>query len=148
MKKVLFVFLAAVLGASGCATVGGYGSLPAVVASNAALPYQILAAGQVGGMAPPYGYGAVPVCRLQDLQGLPAVSQPVLVRVPKSRGHRVADIVGAAAVVGGIAYINTGYDWRAGAVGAGTGAGGGLLWANHEPDSLCLYLPVPPPAKP
>jgi len=142
MKKVLFMILAVM--ASGCATVG---SLPYVVASNAALPYQILAASQVGsaygqqfyGMP---GHGNIPVCRLQDLHGLPAVSQPVIVRVDKTRKHRTADIVGAAVVGAGLGGLSAG--WQGAAYGGAAGAGGGLLYSNHEQD-LCLYLPAPTP---
>ena len=129
-----------------CATFGG--SLPYVVASNAALPYQVLVAGQAGQPfygAPygyGYGYGQVPLCRLQDLQGLPAVSQPVLVRVDKSRGHRTADIVGGCAVGGGLGGLSGG--WQGAAYGCSVGAGGGLLVSNHEQE-LCLYVPAPSP---
>ncbi|MBI2003557.1 MAG: hypothetical protein HYS78_01055 [Parcubacteria group bacterium] len=138
--KQFFVSIAVVVwavAASGCATGG---SLPYVVASNAALPYQILAAGGWPYYYGVAGYGNVPVCRLQDLQGLPTVSQPVLVRVDKSRGHRVADIVGGCAVVGGLAGLSG--DWQGATYGCATGAGGGLLVSNHEQE-LCLYLPVP-----
>ena len=142
MKK-FFISLPVVLltvAGQACATVG---SLPYVVASNAALPYQVLAAGQA---VQPYGYGSgytnVPVCRLQDLQGLPLVSQPVLVRVDKSRGHRTADIVGGCAVGGGLAGFSGG--WQGAAYGCTAGAGGGLLVSNHEQE-LCLYLPASKP---
>ncbi len=147
---VTVVVLAAASG--GCASVGytgltglsvpGYEAAP-VTAANAAMPYQILAAGQQGWSpyGQQFGYANVPVCRLQDLQGLPPVNQPVLVRVDKTRGHKVADILGAATVVGGIAYLNSGYSWQAAMAGGATGGGGGLLWTNHEQD-LCLLLPV------
>lgn len=134
------------LASQACASgFGGYGSLPVVVASNAALPYQILAAGQAvqsfyGGA--PYGYGTVPVCRLQDLQGLPPVSQPVIVRVDKTQGHRTADIVGAAVVGAGLGGWSAG--WQGAAYGAAVGGGGGLLVSNHEYD-YCLYLPAAKP---
>lgn len=143
MKKLFGSLVVVVSAAAGqaCATLGG--SLPYVVASNAALPYQILAAGQVGAaMVPVYGYGVVPVCRLQDLQGLPPVSQPVIVRVDKSRGHRIANIVGAAVVGVGLGGLSAGL--RGAAYGSAAGGGGGLLYSNYERD-LCLYLPLPAP---
>lgn len=131
------------LASQACASgFGGYGSLPVVVAANAAMPYQILAAGQAGAMVPVYGYGAVPVCRLQDLQGLPAVSQPVVVRVDKTRGHRTADIVGAAVIGAGLGGLSAG--WQGAAYGSAAGGGGGLLYSNHEQE-LCLYMPAARP---
>ena len=146
MKK-LFISLAVVVLAvtsQGCATM----SLPAVVASNAALPYQILAAGQVGSMygqslyGAPYGVGNIPVCRLQDLKGLPAVSQPVIVRVDKSKRHQTKDVVGGCIVGAGLGGLSGGGD---GALyGCAAGGGGGLLVSNHEYD-YCLYLPAPKP---
>lgn len=156
MKRVLFTFLLAVMvvASQACATVGGYGiGLPgyeaaAVMAANAALPYQILAAGQVGqpfyGGAP-YGYSNVPVCRAQDLVGLPpiSVSQPVIVRMDKSKRHQAKDIFGGAAIGAGLGWFNGG-SVKAVAVGAGAGAGGGLLVSNHEQE-LCLLLPVKAP---
>lgn len=155
MRKVLFMIFGILLAglSQACASAGYTGltglSVPGfeaagVVAGNQTMVASI--AGQQGWLAygQQFGYPNVPICRLQDLVGLPPINvvQPVLVRVPKSRGHRAADILGAATVVGGIAYINTGYDLRSAAVGAGTGAGGGLLVANHEPADLCLLLPV------
>lgn len=136
------VVLAAISQACHGLILPGYEAL-GVVAVNQAMT-AALAAQAVAPVQPFYpGYGNVPVCRLKDLQGLPQVSQPVIVRVSKSKGHRAADILGAATVTGGIVYINTS-DWRATAVGAASGGGGGLLWVNHEPDNLCLYLPAPP----
>lgn len=143
---VSIVVVAFALAGQACASgFGGYGSLPVVVASNAALPYQVLAASQAvqpfyGGYG--YGYGNVPLCRLQDLQGLPAVSQAVIVRVDKTRGHRTADIVGAAVVGAGLGGLSAG--WQGAAYGAAAGGGGGLLVSNHEYD-YCLYLPAPKP---
>ncbi|MEK7579794.1 MAG: hypothetical protein AAB469_01210 [Patescibacteria group bacterium] len=144
MEKFFVSFAVVVLAvmSQACATLGA-GSLPYVVASNAALPYQVLAAGQaVQPYGYGYGYGNVPVCRLQDLQGLPSVSQPVIVRVDKTRGHRVADIVSAATVGAGLGGFSGG--WQGVAYGAAAGAGGGLLVSNHEYD-YCVYLPVPAP---
>jgi len=159
MKK-FFVSIAIVILAvagQGCATGG---SLPYVVASNAALPYQIMAAGQVGSAygqsfygVPGYGQMMFPVCRPQEVAGLSPVSQPVLVRVPKSRGHQARDIIYGTLVGGGLGMIAGGgqkiqigrYLVDAGTLaGAGIGAGGAGLWTNHESD-LCLYLPAPAP---
>lgn len=155
-KSILVLFsvlmVLALAASGGCASAGytglvglsvlGY-EVAGVVAANQAMIGSI--AGQQGWL--PYGqqfgqYGNVPVCRLQDLVGLPliSVSQPVIVRVPKSKGHRAADIVGGAAIGAGLGWLNGGA--KAVAVGTGAGAGGGLLVANHEPTDLCLLLPV------
>ncbi len=162
MKRVLFVIFAAALAASaGCASAAGYTGLTglsapgyeaaAVVAANQILIRSI--AGQTGwpfGVQPygqplfsVQGYGNVPVCRVQDLVGLPPirVSQPVVVRVSKSRGHQTKDLVGGAAVGAGLGYFSGGP--KGAAVGAGAGAGGGLLVANHEQD-FCLLFPAAP----
>lgn len=146
MRKALFITVLAVL-ASGCATYGFPGFEAAgVVAGNQALVnalgVQAQSALQPGGYAIA-GVGNVPICRLQDLAGLPAVNQPVLVRVGKGKSHRMADIVGGAAIAGGLVYLSTGDAVAAGA-GAGAGAGGGLLFSNHEQE-LCLFMPVARP---
>lgn len=157
MRKALFSVLTfLVLAASGgCASAGytgltglsvpGYEAL-GVVVGNQAMIASI--AGQQGWL--PYGqsygqFGNAPICRLQDLYGLPpvSVSQPVLVRVSKSKGHQAKDIFGGAAIGAGLGYLSGGA--KAAAVGAGAGAGGGLLVANHEPAELCLLLPVKVP---
>ena len=154
MRKALFVFWAVLM--TGCAT-GGYTgfsgmSVPGyeaagVVAGNAAMPYQILAASQYGwsynqGYFGVPGIGNVPVCRLQDLQGLPQVNQPVLVRVPKGKGHRAMDALFGAGIGAGVAYMWKGADWQPLVAGGAIGASGAGYMANHEPDQLCLYLPL------
>lgn len=96
-----------------------------------------------GGIGIP-GFGNVPVCRLQDLQGLPVVSQPVLVRVPKSKGHRAMDVLYGAGIGAGAAYfLWKGGNWHRLVVGGATGASIGGLVASHEPAEYCLFLPVP-----
>lgn len=160
MRRVFLILLAAVLvggcgaGRYGMPVVPGY-EAAGVVAGNQAMVASI--AGQQG-WAPygqPYGqFGNVPICRAQDLVGLPPinVSQPVLVRVSKSKGHRTRDIIygtllggGAGMFVGGGQKIQIGnYLFDLGTLaGAAIGAGGAGLWANHEQE-LCLLLPVRP----
>lgn len=152
MKKVLYVlFVLVVAAASGCASAGYTGftgmSVPGYEAVGVMAGHRAMIASIVGqqGWAPYGQYGNVPVCRAQDLVGLPpvSVSQPVLVRVSKSKGHQTKDVVGAAAIGAGLGYLNSG-SAKAVAIGAGAGAGGGLLVANHEQE-LCLLLPVKTP---
>ena len=144
MRKALFMSVLAGILSSGCASYGFPGFEAAgVVAGNQALVNTLGAQAQAA-LQPGFaiaGLGNVPICRLQDLDGVPAVSQPVLVRVGKSKGHRVADIVAGAAIVGGTVYLGT-RDGMTAAAGAGAGAGGGLLLSNHEYD-LCVFVPVP-----
>ena len=139
MKALFTTVFAAVLG-SGCATYGFPGFEAAgVVAGNQALVSSLGLQAQQALYTMP-GYGNVPVCRLQDLVGLPLVNQSVLVRVGKGKSHRMTDIVGSAAIVGGLVYLSGG-DAKAAGIGAGVGAGGGLLYSNHEQE-LCLFIPV------
>ena len=152
MRTVLFVVFLAGFGQA-CASAGYTGltslAVPGyeaagVVAANQAMIASI--AGQQGWLpyGQPYGqYGNVPVCRAQDLIGLPpiSVSQPVLVRVSKSKGHQPKDIIGGAAVGAGLGGLSGGR--RGVAYGGAAGAAGGLLVSNHEQD-LCLLLPAAP----
>ena len=151
--KKFFVSLAVVVVAvanQGCATVGGYGSLPAVVASNAALPYQILAAGQVGGWAPypPYGYRSgnvvLPACRPQDIPpGMKPVSEPMPIKVEKGALHKWAHAGAVALGGGGLGTLVVGGARGAGGGStAGGGLGGYLALDEHE---YCLLLPAPKP---
>lgn len=162
MRSKFFTVLAIVvfgLASQACATYGygrsagllfpGYDDLAYVTASNLALVDSIGRPSAYYGLSyagpiPVYGYGNVPICRLQDLTGMPLVSQPVLVRVAKSRGHRAADIIGAVTVASGIAYLASDYSLKAAGAGAAIGAGVGLLATNHEYDH-CLYFPVASP---
>ena len=154
MLKKFFVSLAVVVISQACATAGYTGltglsvpgfEAPRVVAANQALIGSIV---NQQGWAPygqPYGqYGNVPVCRLQDLQGLPPISvnQPVLVRVQKDKKHQTKDVVGGGIVGAGLGGLSGG--WQGAAYGGAAGAGGGLLVANHEQE-LCLLLPVKAP---
>lgn len=153
--RVLFMFLIVILFAGCGATHGGYGGyVPGyealgVVVANQALVASIadqqgwVSYGQPYGQQ--FGYGNVPICRAQDLVGLPpiSVSQPVLVRVSKSKGHQTKDIIGGAAIGAGLGYVTSG-GWQGASYGGAAGAGGGLLVVNHEQD-LCLLLPVKAP---
>lgn len=140
--RVLFMAVLAAVLTSGCATYGGLRGFEAagVVAGNQALVSSLGLQAQQALYAMP-GYGNIPVCRIQDLAGLPQVNQPVLVRVGKGKGHRMADIVAGAAIVGGTIYIATGGDAKLAGAGAAAGAGGGLLFSNHEQE-LCLFIPI------
>ena len=150
MKRfVLFMIFGLV--SSSCASAGfGFGGVNGVIAANQAMIGSI--ASQAGWYGQPvYGtpYGNVPVCRAKDLVGLTSgtfgQSQPVLVRVDKSKGHRAADIFSGATIVGGIVYLNSGGDLKASAAGTAVGGGAGLVVSNHEPYELCLLLPAPKP---
>ena len=148
MRRVSFPrFMILTVFAGGCATAGYGVSVPgyetfSVVDANQALVYG-LAAQAVQPLYAVPGFGQVPVCRLQDLRGLPPVNQPVVVRVPKSKGHRTADIAGGAVLGAGIGYLNSGGNNKVAAAGAGIGGAGGMIVANHEPADLCLFLPFP-----
>lgn len=137
------------LASQACASgFGGYGSLPVVVASNAALPYQILAAGQA--VQPFYGapgYGAVPVCRPEDIGGVspvvPGLAKPMLIRVEKSERHQLKDIFYGAGGGAGLGALAVG-GLKGPLVGAAVGTAGTGYVANHEYDH-CLILPAPSP---
>lgn len=73
----------------------------------------------------------------------PTGQQYIVVRVPKSRGHKWGDIGGAstlgAAIVGGATR-----SWEGAAYGALGGFGGGILYTQHEYDSYAVPLSTPP----
>lgn len=114
-----------------------------VVARNAAMRYQIMAA---GGWAPypPYGYRrgdtVLPVCRPQDIpSGMPAVSEAVPIRVEKSTLHKILHTGAATAVGGGLGTVAVGGSRGA---GGGSAAGGGVGgWLALDEHDYCLLLP-------
>lgn len=155
MNKLFSVLamVALVLASQACATTGysrlpglaipGYDDLAYVTASNMDLVDSIGRSygAPYGYLYGDYPYGNVPVCRLQDLSGLPPVSQPVIVRLEKNGKHQKKDIIGSAAVGAALAYLASDGDLVATGIGGGAGAGVGLLVTNHEYD-YCLYLPA------